>query len=208
MAYKRQNFADGQILTAENLNKMEEALEAAAPGGYGWGETTAAKIPDDDADMALATGLYRTTTDTVNTPDNCNLVFALAVSSGFVYQTAYCTDGTVSMRINDHDNWSEWERISGSQESAETIARLGNVYLHASAWEGSGSLHSQVVEIEGVTENSQVDLTPSVEQLAIFYDKSIAFVAENEDGVVTVYAIGQKPENDYTIQVTITEVYV
>ena len=87
-------------------------------------------------------------------------------------------------------------------------ARIGSVYLPASAWEGSGSLHSQVVEIDGATENSQVDLTPSVEQLAIFYDKSIAFVTENEDGVVTVYAIGQKPENDYTIQVTITEVYV
>ena len=47
-----------------------------------------------------------------------------------------------------------------------------------------------------------------MEQLAIFYDKSLALVAENEGGVVTVYAIGQKPENDYTIQATITEVYV
>ena len=53
-----------------------------------------------------------------------------------------------------------------------------------------------------------MDLTPSVEQLAVFYDKDLTFVTENEDGVVTVYAIGQKPTNDYTIQVTITEVNV
>ena len=75
-------------------------------------------------------------------------------------------------------------------------------------WVATGSYYSQVVTVEGATENSQVDLTPSVEQLAIFYQKDLAFVTENEDGVVTVYAIGQKPENDYTIQVTITEVAV
>ena len=63
-----------------------------------------------------------------------------------------------------------------------------------------------MVEVAGVTENSQVDLTPSVEQLDIFYQKDLAFVTENEGGVVTVYAIGDKPANDYTIQVTITEV--
>ena len=87
-------------------------------------------------------------------------------------------------------------------------ARIGEVELLASKWSGSGNLYSQVVSIEGVTENSQVDLTPSVEQLAIFYEKDLTFVTENEDGVVTVYVIGQKPANDYTIQATITEVIV
>lgn len=86
-------------------------------------------------------------------------------------------------------------------------AKIGHVSLLASAWDDAGEHRfSQVVNVDGVTANSQVDLTPSAEQLAIFYDKSIALVAENEGGVVTVYAIGQKPENDYTIQVTITEV--
>ena len=53
---------------------------------------------------------------------------------------------------------------------------------------------------------SKVDLLPSVEQLAIFHNKDVAFVTENEDGVVTVYAIGDKPTSDYTMQVSITEV--
>lgn len=88
-------------------------------------------------------------------------------------------------------------------------AKIGSVSLPASAWVTRASnLYAQVVSIDGVTEYSQVDLTPSVEQLAVFYDKDIAFVTENEDGVVTVYAIGQKPTNNYTIQVTITEVSV
>ncbi len=87
-------------------------------------------------------------------------------------------------------------------------ARISHVDLLASKWVGDNNLYSQVVSIDGATEYSQVDLTPDVEQLAIFYEKDLAFVTENEDGVVTVYAIGQKPENDYTIQVTITEVNV
>ena len=92
---------------------------------------------------------------------------------------------------------------------ATTRVKIGEVTLLSSTWENvEDNLYSQVVSIDGVTENSQVDLTPNAEQLAIFYDKSLAFVAENEDGVVTVYAIGQKPENDYTMQVTITEVEV
>lgn len=86
--------------------------------------------------------------------------------------------------------------------------KIGEVTLLASAWIGSDKLYHQVVDIEGVTENSQVDLTPDVQQLMIFYEKDISFVTENENGVVTVYVIGQKPVNDYTIQVTITEVDV
>ncbi len=85
-------------------------------------------------------------------------------------------------------------------------AKVADVELLSANWVGEASPYSQVVNIEGVTERSQVDLTPSIEQLTIFYDKDLGFVTENEGGVVTVYAIGQKPENDYTIQVTITEV--
>lgn len=94
----------------------------------------------------------------------------------------------------------------GGSGSGGQAARIGDVTLYANNWSGTGPLYSQVVTIAGVTENSQVDLTPSVQQLAVFYEKDLTFVTENDGGVVTVYAIGQKPENDYTIQVTITEV--
>lgn len=92
--------------------------------------------------------------------------------------------------------------------SGGSTATIGSVELLAANWVGSGNLYSQVVSVPGVTANSQVDLTPSVEQLVVFYEKDLTFVTEQENGVVTVYAIGQKPTNDYTIQVTITEVRV
>ena len=121
MAYEKQNFTDGQVLTAAQLNHMEEGIAAAN-----------------------------------NAP----------------------------------------------------TARLASVTILASAWVGDNSLYSQVVSIPGITEYSKVDLLPSVEQLAIFHNKDVAFVTENEDGVVTVYAIGDKPTLDYTMQVQITEVVV
>lgn len=85
-------------------------------------------------------------------------------------------------------------------------ATIRTVDLLADKWEGEENRYYQVVDIEGVTPNSQVDLTPSVDQLLVFYEKDLTFVTENDGGIVTVYAIGQKPTNDYTIQVTITEV--
>ena len=86
--------------------------------------------------------------------------------------------------------------------------RLGSVTLLASAWAGSDNLYSQVVTIDGATERSQVNLTPSVEQMATFYEKDITFITENDGGVVTVYVIGQKPQNDYTIQASLVEMKV
>lgn len=100
------------------------------------------------------------------------------------------------------------DRLRESIENFVPTARIGYITILADKWVGTGSLYSQVVEVAGVTKNSQVDITPSVEQLAIFYEKDLTFVTENEGGVVTVYAVGQKPEHDYTIQVTMTEVIV
>ena len=83
-----------------------------------------------------------------------------------------------------------------------------SVTLLADAWEGTASPYSQVVTIDGVTQYSKIDLQPDAEQLSIFYEKDVAFIAENENGVVTVLCIGQKPMNDYVVQATMTEVIV
>jgi hypothetical protein len=90
----------------------------------------------------------------------------------------------------------------------EGVSEIIEIELLASAWQGSDGLYHQEVDIDGVTPHSKVDLQPSVEQLVLFHDKDLALVTENDDGVVTVYAIGDKPTRDYTIQATITEVIV
>lgn len=99
----------------------------------------------------------------------------------------------------------EIESGGGVSLSGSSV-KLTEVILPASAWAGSNGLYSQVVEIEGVTRNSLVDLQPSVEQLRIFHEKDLAFTTENDAGVITIFAIGDKPANDYIIQATIMEV--
>ena len=96
--------------------------------------------------------------------------------------------------------------INGVTYKVATPVPVTNVTLLASAWEGSGNRYSQVVSVNGVTGNSKVNLTTSVEQIEIFYEKDITFITENDGGVVTVHVIGQKPENDYTLQADLVEV--
>ena len=59
-----------------------------------------------------------------------------------------------------------------------------------------------------ITPNSKVDLQITSEQMVIFYEKSLAFVTENDGGVITVYCVGTIPQNDYTMQAVVTEVII
>lgn len=103
-----------------------------------------------------------------------------------------------------------WQTMLSYLASLTTrpASRVAYVTLLASKWTGSDGKYSQVVDIEDVTEYSQVDLKPNAEQLAIFHEKGLAFSTENEDGVVTVFANGDRPTSDYIFQVSITEVVV
>ena len=84
-----------------------------------------------------------------------------------------------------------------------SAAKLTSITLPAANWKGGESPYYQVVNVMGVSVNSKVDLQLSVDA---FHNKAIALTAENEAGVVTVYAIGDRPTDDVTVQATITEV--
>ena len=86
-----------------------------------------------------------------------------------------------------------------------------SVTISADKWiQAEDNRWYQVVNVANatITQNSKVDLQPSSEQLTIFHEKDLAFVTENEDGVVSVFCVGQVPTNDYTIQATVTEVVI
>jgi hypothetical protein len=63
-----------------------------------------------------------------------------------------------------------------------------------------------------ITSNTKVDLQPSAEDLCTFSTRGFAFVAENVNGVVNVYCIGNVPTDEtdpdgvYNIPVTVTNV--
>ena len=96
--------------------------------------------------------------------------------------------------------------MEGPFGGAGEAVRLKELTLPTANWKGAISPYSQIVSLEGISRNSKIDLLPDYQQLEKFRQQELAFLAENNEGVVTVYAIGDKPLEDITFQVTITEV--
>lgn len=92
------------------------------------------------------------------------------------------------------------ECITALRPKSTTISLL------AANWVGDANPYSQVVTINGVTANSKIDLQPTAVQIVELQDAEITLMLQNDDGVVTAWAIGNKPETDYTMQALITEV--
>lgn len=115
-------------------------------------------------------------------------------------------DGTV-LRITSASGTTSAD-LKGDEGDIPLTNKISNVTLLSNLWQGETSPYHQVVTIPGATKNSKVDLNPTVEQLNIFHNKDISFVVENDEGTITIYCIGQKPTNDYDMQVTITEVVI
>lgn len=99
--------------------------------------------------------------------------------------------------------------INTSEEGTGVIPllpRIATITLTSGAWTGSSNPWSQVITVNGVGVNSKIDLQPTAQQIVALQNADIALMAENNNGVVTVYALGGKPTVDYTMQVLITEV--
>ena len=96
--------------------------------------------------------------------------------------------------------------INGEKYDIIPVLPADTVTLLASDWVANEDTYYQVVDVPGITVNTKIDLQPTPEQLEEFHYKVLAFVAENDGGTVTVFAVGDKPENDHTIQITKTEV--
>ena len=86
------------------------------------------------------------------------------------------------------------------------LPRIATINLAAASWGGDTAPHSQVVEIATVTSATKIDLQPTVAQVVALQNDDIALMAENVDGVVTIYSFGGKPSSDMTMQVQLTEV--
>ena len=124
------------------------------------------------------------------------------------YKSVPATEGYVDEQINNIS-------IASKSVPVQTFVNLFggvNKWVAENVEDTSGNVvgvrYGQVVNVNNaeITPNSKVDLQITSEQMVIFYEKDLAFVAENDNGVVTVYCIGQIPLNDYKIYATVTEV--
>ena len=86
------------------------------------------------------------------------------------------------------------------------IPTTTTITLKEDGWLGDASPYAQGVPLGDVTSRTKVDLQPTVDQLHMLHSRPVGFCAVNDNGVVTVYAVGNKPTDDFTFQVTLTEV--
>ena len=142
----------------------------------------------------------------VTISDTVTLATGSADGEGAIVPIFKVDGGEICVSYNNGDTWISLGNVQGANGFDGSCARISEVTLSKNKWLGSGSLYSQVVQIKGVKSNTQVDLKPDAKQLGEFYTKDLTFVTENNDKVVKVYCIGEPPENDYTIQVTLMEV--
>ncbi|MCI7639163.1 MAG: hypothetical protein MSS60_04975 [Clostridiales bacterium] len=96
--------------------------------------------------------------------------------------------------------------LSGPFSGVGNFVNLVQITLPFVNWKGARSPYSMTVAVDGLSRRSRIDLFPSVSNLERLRIMGTGLCTENDDGTVTVYAIGNKPDEDITIQASITEV--
>jgi hypothetical protein len=105
--------------------------------------------------------------------------------------------------------WQEvWGCMSAGTGGGGVTPKLTSVIMLAENWVGDSNPWSQVVSVNGVNVNSKLDLQPNPTQIVALQDAEISLMLTNNQGIVTAWAIGNKPAEDYEISVLITEVDV
>lgn len=89
-----------------------------------------------------------------------------------------------------------------------TAEKITTISAPAANWKGAISPYSQVVEVEGISVNTKVEIQLSIDQIEQLRseNKDIGFTTENDGGIVTLFAIGSKPDSDLEFQATLSEV--
>lgn len=99
-----------------------------------------------------------------------------------------------------------------TQALAKALPRVVTVTLDVNQWSEivcatnpNLVYYGQTIALDGITEQSRLDLQPSADMLAEFQNLNLVFVTENKNGVITVNSVGDMPLKSYTMQATIVE---
>jgi hypothetical protein len=119
-------------------------------------------------------------------------------------------------RLKIGDGINEFSALPYMSVDSFILPTPASITIYPDKWEQTrdddGNLienrYYQYVTVDNavITPNSKIDLQPKPEDLVIFHEKDITFTAVNSGGNVRVCVIGQMPTQEYTMQVTVTEV--
>ena len=111
--------------------------------------------------------------------------------------------------LGNVDNTSDANKpVSTAQQAAINACKVkkNTISLPTASWTGSGP-YTQTVTITGITVNSKVDIQMDATALGVLIDSGTSAIwIENNNGTLTAKALGEKPNANLSVQVTITEV--
>ena len=204
------SHAEGVHTTASGDYSHAEGAYAVSSGEYSHAEGNSAyaigNFSHAEGASTKASSDYQHVQGKYNIEDSSN-IYAHIVGNGTA-ATARSNAHTIDWNGNA---WFAGDiRVGGTSydNAVSLLPKMTNITLSAANWAGDANPWSQVVTVNGTTAHSKIDLQPTAMQIVDMQNNDIAFMAENNDGVVTVYAIGSKPTADYTMQALITEVAI
>ena len=171
----------------------------------GDGETLVSALPFADAAVASQVETLATTVNDVDA--KADAIGVLVGDTSVSEQIAAANIIYVGPDEPTDSNIKVW--INTSEESVGIVPllpRVATITLAKSGWTGSATPYSQIVEIPTVTPASKIDLQPTASQIVDLQNDDIALMAENVNGIITIYSFGGKPSVDMAMQVLLTEV--
>lgn len=202
----------------------------------GQSDTTYDSIGIDDVDFFWSGIVTVDGSQVSNCPNSSSIftIFSSGVDSTSGYQIAFDTANTLSPKARVYlGSWGLWQDLSLGVVGIPAGGTTGQVLKKASGtnydtewgnaaasqklasvtlstnWTANTGYSTQTVTVSGatITAYSKVDLQP--EEVALTHMISVgcnALYIENNNGVLTAYAIGNAPTQSLTMQCTVTEV--
>ncbi len=119
-------------------------------------------------------------------------------------------------RLKIGDGVHEFSALPYMSVDSFILPTSASVTIYPDKWEQTTDENGNVIDNRyyqyvtinnaTITPNSKIDLQPRPEDLVIFHEKDLAFMAVNAGGQVRICVVGQKPTQQYTFQATVTEV--
>lgn len=111
------------------------------------------------------------------------------------------------LNVKEDGAWKGIPAIKGDRGDTGKF-KYANVTLEAALWSDGASPYTQTVNIDGVGENTCVNLCPDANNLQAAINEGYLLTVVNNNGVVTFYSVGSVPQTDITLQVQIVEVEI
>lgn len=183
----------------------KSAYQTAVESGYSGTETafnsSLAAVPSHIADKSNPHGVTKEQVDLGNVDNVKQAPYTHVTDKSNPHGVTKAQVGLGSV-----DDTSDMNKpVSTAQQTAINACKVkrASVTLPTASW----SNLSQTVTISGITANSKVDIQMDATSLGVLIDSGTSAIwMENNNGTITAKCIGDKPNADMTVQVTITEV--